>query len=662
MFSHDGARRRPVTADAQADWLLTIAADGLRRGPDAVAAGVEAVSAAAPARLVDVALVQVLRAQVDRLWASGWLPVDLYEVTRRQATSLVLPVVVDAMADAAAQYPVATTHQRWLTQLASVGAELSWDPGVPYPASWPDRHGSSRPELVAAALEWVGLALRLPALQVILPPPGRATAAAPAAGHSARDGAASSSGGPGDWSAGGGDAPCSARADGDTGGPGSGSAGRSTGAASGAAGRGGGGAGVGGRSGSGHGGSSGSDDAGSGSGSGHGDSSGPGGAGDAAGGGHGGSSGPGGVGGGSGSGHGGSTGPGGAGVGGRSGSGHGGSSGSDDAGSGSGSGHGDSSGPGGAGDAAGGGHGGSSGPGGVGGGSGSGHGGSTGPGGAGVGGRSGSGHGGSSGPGGAGSGSGSGHGDSTGPGGAGDRTARRRRPSPEKVLGRVRALLAKAESTPYPEEAEALSAKAQELMSRYAIEEALADAVTPERRTAVASARRIWLDAPYLGPKTLLVAEVGSANHCRTVSSEKLGFVTVLGTGLDLDVVEVLSTSLLVQAARAMLATGSQYTHLGTSRTRSFRHSFLLSYATRIGERLRDTAAQTAAAASTDLVPVFADRTRAVDTLFESLFSTATVRRSFSAGNAAGWGAGRSAADRAVLTTERRAVRRRGQT
>ncbi|SEF13885.1 Protein of unknown function [Jiangella alba] len=548
MFSHDGDGRRPLTADALADWLLSVAADGLRRGPDAVVAGVEALSAAAPARLVDVALVQVLRAQVDRLWASGWLPVDLYEVTRRQATSLALPVVVDAMADAAAQYPLATTHQRWTTQLASAGAEVSWDPGVPYPAGWPDRHGSSRPALVAAAVEWVGLALRLPALQVILPPPGQATAGA-------ADGPARN-------------------------------AGRSTGAGSHTAGRGDGGVGAAGASGAGGAG-------GAGAGAGATAASGAEGAGGAGGGAGAGSRaagrGDGGV---------GATGASGAegagGAGGRVGE-----PGSDQTG--------------------------------------------------GTGGRAGE--------------PGSRHtGGSTGPGGAGDQTSGRRGPSPEKVLGRVRALLAKAESTPYPEEAEALSAKAQELMSRYAIEEALADAVTPERRTAVASARRIWLDAPYLGPKTLLVAEVGSANHCRTVSSEKLGFVTVLGTGIDLDVVEVLSTSLLVQAARAMLATGSQYTHLGTSRTRSFRHSFLLSYATRIGERLRDTAAQTAAAAGTDLVPVFADRTRAVDTLFASLFSTATVRRSFSAGNAAGWGAGRSAADRAVLTTERRAVRHRRPT
>ncbi|TDD96023.1 DUF2786 domain-containing protein, partial [Jiangella asiatica] len=236
-------------------------------------------------------------------------------------------------------------------------------------------------------------------------------------------------------------------------------------------------------------------------------------------------------------------------------------------------------------------------------------------------------------------------------GGAADRAV------DEKILGRVRALLAKAESTTFPDEAEALSAKAQELMSRYSIEHALAQAATPAGAPrSTASARRIWLDAPYLSTKTLLVAEVGSANHCRTISSEKIGFVTVLGSDVDLDVVELLTTSLLVQATRAMLATGSRTSRFGTSRTRSFRHSFLLAYATRIGERLRETASRTEAATGSDLVPVFAERSRAIDTLAGSLFPGTVRRRSFAAGNADGWGAGRSAADRAVLTTDRPAV------
>ena len=48
-----------------------------------------------------------------------------------------------------------------------------------------------------------------------------------------------------------------------------------------------------------------------------------------------------------------------------------------------------------------------------------------------------------------------------------------------RALGRVRGLLAKAESTEFPEEADALTVKAQELMAAYALDEALLDAPTP---------------------------------------------------------------------------------------------------------------------------------------------------------------------------------------
>lgn len=228
----------------------------------------------------------------------------------------------------------------------------------------------------------------------------------------------------------------------------------------------------------------------------------------------------------------------------------------------------------------------------------------------------------------------------------------------EKVLARVRGLLAKAESTSFAEEAEALSAKAQELMSRHSIERALVDAETKPRLAA--SARRIWLDNPYVGPKSLLVAAVAKPNRCRTVSYQELGFVTVLGDEVDLDIVEVLTTSLLVQANRAMLAEGRQVNQAGQSKTRSYRQSFLVAYASRIGERL-DASAESAMSTvdesvgpvrtteTTDrLLPVLAARERAVDALFESLFPRLTERR-ISVSNAAGWHAGRAAADLAVL-------------
>ena len=226
----------------------------------------------------------------------------------------------------------------------------------------------------------------------------------------------------------------------------------------------------------------------------------------------------------------------------------------------------------------------------------------------------------------------------------------------QKILARVRALLAKAESTTFPEEAEALSAKAQELMSRYSIERIVTE--NPSVADShPAAARRLWLDNPYVAAKAMLVGVVAEANRCRAVLSEKIGFTTVLGDEVDLEIVELLSTSLLVQATRAMVSAGSQITRNGRSRTRSYRQSFLLAYATRIGERLT-TARDTGAAAVADvaqLLPVLAARERMVDELFESMFPQ-SISRSFSVGNAAGWHAGRAAADLAVLDTRRAVV------
>ena len=50
-----------------------------------------------------------------------------------------------------------------------------------------------------------------------------------------------------------------------------------------------------------------------------------------------------------------------------------------------------------------------------------------------------------------------------------------------RILGKIRALLAKAESTEFPEEAEALSARAQELMAKHSIDHALLAAQSGNR-------------------------------------------------------------------------------------------------------------------------------------------------------------------------------------
>jgi hypothetical protein len=229
------------------------------------------------------------------------------------------------------------------------------------------------------------------------------------------------------------------------------------------------------------------------------------------------------------------------------------------------------------------------------------------------------------------------------------------RPVDQRMLGRVRALLAKAESTEFPDEAEALTSRAQELMARHSIDDALlAVADSGTAGPGQASGRRLFLDSPYEAAKAVLLDVVAEANRCRAIWHKNLGLGTVLGFPGDLDAVELLFTSLLVQATTALVRAGSRRDAYGRSRTRSFRQSFLASYAQRIGERLTDAAgvAERQAVADspgTDLLPVLAARHRAVDEAVEELFPELTQHAVSSVHDREGWITGRAAADMATL-------------
>ncbi|MHC0431818.1 DUF2786 domain-containing protein [Streptomyces sp. O3] len=231
-------------------------------------------------------------------------------------------------------------------------------------------------------------------------------------------------------------------------------------------------------------------------------------------------------------------------------------------------------------------------------------------------------------------------------------------PHPEsRLLTRVRALLAKAEATDFPEEAEALTAKAQELMARHTIDEALlATAQGGGLAADVPAACRIGVDGPYETAKAILLDAAATANHCRAVWNEALGFATVIGFEPDLESVELLYTSLLVQGDAAMTKAEAGQRAGGRKRTKTFRQSFLLAYAHRLGDRLAETAARTAAQtaertaadAGASLLPVLAARDVAVAGRAERMFPETTVSRVRGATDLAGWEHGTAAADRAT--------------
>ncbi|GGZ85511.1 DUF2786 domain-containing protein [Streptomyces echinoruber] len=241
------------------------------------------------------------------------------------------------------------------------------------------------------------------------------------------------------------------------------------------------------------------------------------------------------------------------------------------------------------------------------------------------------------------------------PGGSAPAAGSGRARPESRVLTRVRALLAKAEATGYPEEAEALTAKAQELMARHSIDEALLAARTPGdgSGTGAPGACRIGVDPPYEQAKAVLLDAVATANHCRAVWNEALGFSTVVGFAPDLEAVELLYASLLVQAESAMTRAEAAQRAGGRKRTKAFRQSFLAAYAHRIGTRLAAAAehagTEVGEADARDLLPALASREAAVTERLDRMFPETTTTRLRGVNDAAGWTEGARAADRAQV-------------
>lgn len=212
----------------------------------------------------------------------------------------------------------------------------------------------------------------------------------------------------------------------------------------------------------------------------------------------------------------------------------------------------------------------------------------------------------------------------------------------DPVLRRVRKLLAKAESTMYDEEADSLTAKAHELMTKHAIDQAVLgrDEPVDEPRTM-----RLPIDAPYADAKSLLLQVVAGGTRCRTIYHGGLDLSSVVGHPDDLRGVELLFTSLLVQAQHSLAVASDR----AGSRTRSqpYRSAFYVSFARRVGERLAVVTGEVLAEAGEGAhLPVLAAREDAVEAFFDDRFGSSLTSSAVRGGwDPLGSAHGRRAAD-----------------
>ena len=237
-------------------------------------------------------------------------------------------------------------------------------------------------------------------------------------------------------------------------------------------------------------------------------------------------------------------------------------------------------------------------------------------------------------------------------------------------LDTVRKLLAKADGAATPAEAEVYTAKAVELMARHGIDEALLGAAAPHCDEVATC--RIPVADPYSAGKARLLAWTASALRCRAVLHEagggRVAAVTVLGFASDQARVELLYTSLLLQASAQLARQRPAW--VGES-VAAYRRSWLHGFAVRVHQRLVEAearAAESAAAARASpsgtgpsVALVLADRSARVDRAYAEEFpQIGRARRAQLSGSgyAAGAHAGAQAdlGGRAVAPTGRQAL------
>jgi Protein of unknown function (DUF2786) len=227
----------------------------------------------------------------------------------------------------------------------------------------------------------------------------------------------------------------------------------------------------------------------------------------------------------------------------------------------------------------------------------------------------------------------------------------------ETLLARVRKLLVKAEAAGVtPAEAQALTAKAAELMAKYGIDRALLAAERPE--TDRPADRVIDIGNPWARVQAHLLCGLASALRCQCVILPRTSPGTrihVFGFTSDIERADVLYTSLLVQMWQGLAGTPLP---ARVESARAWRRSWLLGFATAVVARVRaaeERAARqgtgAAAGAGSRTALVLADRSDVITATLKHAYPVTRTSRVTYTGN--GYGNGYARGQRADIGTSR---------
>jgi len=221
----------------------------------------------------------------------------------------------------------------------------------------------------------------------------------------------------------------------------------------------------------------------------------------------------------------------------------------------------------------------------------------------------------------------------------------------DPLLERVRKLLAKAESAGVTvQEAQALTAKAAELMAKYGIDRALLAARRPG--TDRPADRVVTLANPWARVQAHLLCGIAAAMRCQCVllpGPDPAPKIHVFGFTSDIERAEVLYTSVLVQMWQGLAATQVPAT---CASPRAWRRSWLLGFAAAVVARVRaaeDRAVTEVAGGTTAPAAalVLADRRAVIRRHAERAYPVTRKTRLTYSGS--GYGAGYAEGERADL-------------
>ena len=227
--------------------------------------------------------------------------------------------------------------------------------------------------------------------------------------------------------------------------------------------------------------------------------------------------------------------------------------------------------------------------------------------------------------------------------------------APGRLLERVRKLLAKAgDESVTPPEAQALTAKAAELMAKYGIDRALLAADQPE--TDRPADQIVTVENPWGRVKAHLLTGLATALRCQCVllPTQDGMRVHIFGYASDLERADLLYTSLLVQMWHGLVAAPVPE---WASSPRAWRRSWLLGFASSVVGRVR--AAEEAAAgrapggepAASRTALVLADRSDVIRGHVGQAYPR--LRRTRITYSGSGYGAGWAQGQRADIGTAR---------